>query len=93
MPEHYLASIPLLESEDEIIREGAMMLFAIYYSSLEREAQQEERYRWTSFQWSKRILKRTLEPRREEFQSYMNLPRDEREQIIQKFRSHTRRWI
>ena len=93
MPEHYLASLPLLESEDEILREGAMAFFADYYSSLEKESTPKGYYRWTSFQWSKQRLIKAMEPRKEELRVYMARPIPERERAIQKFRMYTRRWI
>jgi len=93
MPEHYLASLPLLESEDEIIREGAMAFFAVYYSSLERASTPKGYYHWTSFQWSEQRLKQALEPRKEELRLYMERPYSEREETIKKFRRYTNRWI
>jgi len=93
MPEHYLASLPLLESEDEIIREGAMAFFAAYYSSLEKESCPQGYYQWTSFQWSKQRLIKALESRKEELRLYMERPYSEREETIKKFRRYTNRWI
>ena len=71
MAEHYLASIPLLEYEDEIIREGARALFAQYYVSLQSD-DSDWGYRWTAFQWSQSILKSRLESRKEELQTYLH---------------------
>jgi len=87
---YYLASLPLLESEDEIIREGAKAFFAEYYDTV-----QSDRLRWgnhwTAFQWSRHILMNTLESRREEFQMYDNIVK--RQEAIQAFREYTNRWI
>jgi hypothetical protein len=87
--EHCLASLPLLDSDDEIIREGAKAIFADYYAS--RGSDSDWGYPWTAFQWSQHILDSRLESRKEELQPYLNVVL--REQTIQKFRQHTKRWI
>ena len=90
-PEHYLASLPLLESEDEIIREGAQAFFASYYSSQKLD-NFSRGYQWTAFQWSRNILKNTLEPRKEEFQTHLNNSTRKKE-AMEAFRKYTNRWI
>ena len=89
--EHYLAPLPLLDCEDETIREGARALFAQYYSSMQSGGT-DWGYRWTAFQWSQRILKNRLESRKEELEPYLNNIH-RRNEAIQKFRQHTNRWI
>jgi hypothetical protein len=89
-PEHYLASLPLLESEDEIIREGAKAILAEYYSS--RKTGTAGYYQWTAFQWSRCILDKKLKSRMDELQPYLDDDKL-RKQAIEKFRRHTRRWI
>jgi len=89
--EHYLASLPLLESDDEIIREGAKALFANYYLSVKRERYYEG-YQWTAFQWARHILMNRLESRKEEFQVYLD-DSAQRQEAIQTFRRYTNRWI
>ena len=54
--EHCLASLPLLECEDEIIREGAKAMLAKYYLSMNSGCS-DWGYQWTAFQWSEAILK------------------------------------
>jgi hypothetical protein len=88
--EHCLASLPLLESDDEIIRDGAKAIFAKYYSS--RNHGSNWGYSWTALQWSQSLLDSRLETRRGELQPYLvNVYL--REQAIQKFRKYTNRWI
>jgi len=89
--EHYLASLPLLESDDEIIREGAKALFAEYYSSVKRERHYEG-YQWTAFQWSRYLLMNTLESRQTEFQMYLD-DAVKKQEAIEVFRRHAKRWI
>jgi hypothetical protein len=89
--EHYLASFPLLESEDEIIREGARAIFAEYYLLLEYN-HWNWGYQWTAFQGSQSILKSRLEARKEELQVYLN-DSSKGKEAIRNFRQHTKRWI
>jgi hypothetical protein len=89
--EHYLASLPLLESDDEIIREGARALFADYYMSVKRE-RYSEGYQGPGFQWSRSILMNALESRQEKLQMYMD-DSTKRQEAIEAFRRHTKRWI
>jgi hypothetical protein len=90
MPEHFLASLPLLESEDEIIREGARAIFANYYFS--RESDSAWGYHWTAFQCSQQMLNNKLESHEKNLQPYM-YDVYQREEAIKKFRSYTNRWI
>jgi len=90
-PEHYLASLPLLECEDEIIREGAKAIFAEHYLS-QVSGSSDWGYRWTAFQWSEGVLKNKLESRKEELQTYLDNA-FLREEAIKKFRQYANRWI
>jgi hypothetical protein len=90
MPEHYLASLPLLESEDKIIREGAKAIFADYY--LSQKSHSDWGYQWTAFQWARSVLDKKLELRKEDLQIYLDNG-EQRKQTIKEFRQYTNRWI
>lgn len=97
-PEHYLASLPLLDSEDEVIREGARALFADYWNRnvssqfSEVKSLSSHPYQWTAFQYSRNLLKRALEERKDEIQPYLDNA-SQKEETIKTFRKYTNRWI
>ncbi len=89
--EEYLASLPLMDSEDKTIREGARAIFAKQYLSLQKKPW-EGTYAWTAFQWSNHELLKILERRKGDLEPYWD---DEkmREKTIETFRKYTDRWI
>ncbi len=89
--EDYLASLPLLDSDDPIIREGAWALFAEKFPTL-CAPPPPDKYGWTAFQWSEKRLRKALESRRGELDVFL-LDYSKREKAIDSFRKYTDRWI
>ncbi len=89
--EDYLASLPLLDSDDPIIREGAWALFAEKFSKL-CVSPSSDKYEWTAFQWAEKRLLDALESRQEELDVYQ-LDYSKRQKAIERFRKYTDRWI
>ena len=93
-PEVLLFSLPLLEHEDEAIREGSRAIVSQEWERLEhrRKARLPNKYRWTEFQYSEKLLRKQLEPKLSLIQPYNDDP-GKREMMIKAFRVYTNRWI
>lgn len=89
--EEFLASIPLLDCRDEILKEGACALFAEHYLRVQKTLP-ENTYRWTAFQYSRDRLLKILEERKSELEPYLN-DLSKRKEAISVFRTHTDVWI
>lgn len=100
--EELLASLPLLDSKDEIIRDGARAFFAQALLRLWAEGEPTtlsddsgssfRSYRWTAFQWSDALLRKRLEARSDEMRKYLDSA-GERDSAIKQFQRYTDRWI
>ena len=93
-PETLLLSLPLLEHEDETIREGSRAIFCREWVEMEdrRTGLPDWKYRWTTFQYSEKLLRKKLETKRSLFADYLGDP-ERRNEVIRKFRSYTNRWM
>ena len=89
--EALIPSLPLMDSDDPVIRDGARAIFAEEFLSL-RRGPAENTYRWTFYQVSRERLRRKLEKRHEILIPYIS-DQDLRDRHIGKFRKYTERWI
>jgi hypothetical protein len=81
---------PLLESDNEIIREGIRAMLAERYIEFARAAQEHERQGWTAFQIAERLLIARLHAMADDWSEYLDPPK--RAAVLKRFHQYVYQW-
>jgi hypothetical protein len=82
---------PLLESDNEIIREGIRAMLAERYVEFARSTQEQERQGWTAFQIAERLLVVRLYAIRDDWREYVVEP-SKRAAALKRFHDYVYQW-
>lgn len=88
-PDGLIQIIPLLDSEDDIIREGVRALLAEHYAAAKRRERQWEKKNWTATQFADRALIERLDAieARLKFRNYVS-----RQRALRRFHAYAYQW-
>ncbi len=82
--------LPLLECNDEIIREGVRATLAEWHEDAEAQALERQRKGWTSFQAADRTALDKLSAASDKWSEYKD--RDKREAVLERFHDYAHQW-
>lgn len=81
---------PLLESNNEILREGIRAMLAERAIQLDRSAVEESQHHWTAFQFADRLLSERLQSMRATWEPYLNAAK--RAAALDRFDEYVYQW-
>ena len=81
---------PLLDCDNEIIREGARALLAQHHQQAEERAQRRQQEGWSSFQYAEHIMLTGLRAASNEWEIYKQ--HDQRRAALKRFRDYAYQW-
>jgi len=88
--EGILALPPLLESDNEILREGIRAMLAERTIHLDRSALEESQHHWTAFQFADRLLSERLHAMRAAWEPYLSATK--RAAALDRFDEYVYQW-
>lgn len=88
--EGILALPPLLESNNQILREGIRAMLAERAIQLERSALEESQHHWTAFQFADRLLSERLQSMRAAWEPYLSATK--RAVALDRFDEYVYQW-